>query len=194
MLYSTYCILYTTYCILYVLLGSTRPRFPVVDLHGRISSVKLLPYGSPPNAPHMYIYIYIYIYIYTHIIYIYIYIYIYVYIYIYIYTCICVSGLYMCTLVYMAVYIYIYIYIYTCICVSGLYMCTLGYMAVCVYLTCTCHCTPCVIKECAALQAYSRFPKCHRACFLGRDPGTLKSDIVSTKHPQLICPDLRLSN
>ena len=30
--------------------------------------------------------------------------------------------------------------------------------------------------------------------FLGRDPGTLKSDIVSKKHPQLICPDLRLSN
>ena len=30
--------------------------------------------------------------------------------------------------------------------------------------------------------------------FLGRDPGTLKSDIVSKKHPQLICPYLRLSN
>ena len=30
--------------------------------------------------------------------------------------------------------------------------------------------------------------------FLGRDPGTLKSDIVSKKHPQLICSDLRLSN
>ena len=29
---------------------------------------------------------------------------------------------------------------------------------------------------------------------LGRDPGTLKSDIVSKKHPQLICSDLRLSN
>ena len=28
----------------------------------------------------------------------------------------------------------------------------------------------------------------------GRDPGTLKSDIVSKKHPQLICSDLRLSN
>ena len=32
------------------------------------------------------------------------------------------------------------------------------------------------------------------SCFLGRDPGTLKSDIVSKKHPQLICSDLRLSN
>ena len=40
---------------------------------------------------------------------------------------------------------------------------------------------------------YGRFPKFHRA-FLGRDPGTLKSDIVSKKHPQLICSDLRLSN
>ena len=38
-----------------------------------------------------------------------------------------------------------------------------------------------------------RFPKFHRV-FLGRDPGTLKSDIVSKKHPQLICADLRLSN
>ena len=30
---------------------------------------------------------------------------------------------------------------------------------------------------------YGRFPKFHRVC-LGRDPGTLKSDIVSKKHPQ----------
>ena len=30
------------------------------------------------------------------------------------------------------------------------------------------------------------------SCFCGRDPGTLKSDIVSKKHPQLICSDLRL--
>ena len=28
----------------------------------------------------------------------------------------------------------------------------------------------------------------------GRDPGTLKSDIVSKKSPQSICSDLRLSN
>ena len=40
---------------------------------------------------------------------------------------------------------------------------------------------------------YGRFPKFHRV-LLGRDPGTLKSDIVSKKHPQLICSDLRLSN
>ena len=30
---------------------------------------------------------------------------------------------------------------------------------------------------------HGRFPKFHRV-FLGRDPGTLKSDIVSKKHPQ----------
>ena len=43
------------------------------------------------------------------------------------------------------------------------------------------------------VASYSRFPKFHRV-FWGRDPGTLKSDIVSKKHPQLICSDLRLSN
>ena len=47
-------------------------------------------------------------------------------------------------------------------------------------------------RSCCALQ-YGRFPKFHRVR-LGRDPGTLKSDIVSKKHPQLICSDLRLSN
>ena len=30
--------------------------------------------------------------------------------------------------------------------------------------------------------------------FWGRDLGTLKSDIVSNKHPQIICSDLRFSN
>ena len=40
---------------------------------------------------------------------------------------------------------------------------------------------------------YGRFPKFHRL-FSGRDPVTLKSDIVSKKHPQLICSELRLSN
>ena len=38
-----------------------------------------------------------------------------------------------------------------------------------------------------------RFPKFHRVSF-DRDPGTLRSDIVSNKHPQLNCSDLRLSN
>ena len=41
--------------------------------------------------------------------------------------------------------------------------------------------------------SYCRFPKFHRV-FSGRDPGTLKSDIVSNKHPRLICSDLRLLN
>ena len=40
---------------------------------------------------------------------------------------------------------------------------------------------------------YGRLPKFH-SVFLGRDPGTLKSDIVSKKHPHLICSDLRVSN
>ena len=40
---------------------------------------------------------------------------------------------------------------------------------------------------------YGRFPKCHRV-FWGRDPGTLKSDIVSNKYPQSVCSDLRFSN
>ena len=43
-----------------------------------------------------------------------------------------------------------------------------------------------------SIHVYSRFPKFNRV-ILGRDPGTLKSDIVSNKHPQLICSDLRLS-
>ena len=41
--------------------------------------------------------------------------------------------------------------------------------------------------------AYGRFHKFH-SVFLGRDPGTLKSDIVSNKYAQLICSDLRFSN
>ena len=40
---------------------------------------------------------------------------------------------------------------------------------------------------------YGRFPKCH-SVFWGRESGTLKSDIVSKKHPHWICSDLRLSN
>ena len=40
---------------------------------------------------------------------------------------------------------------------------------------------------------YGRFPKFHRV-FLGRDPGTLKSDIVSNIYTQLYLSDLRLSN
>ena len=39
--------------------------------------------------------------------------------------------------------------------------------------------------------SYGRFPKFH-SVFLGRDLGTLKSDTVSKKHPQLICSGLRI--
>ena len=49
------------------------------------------------------------------------------------------------------------------------------------------------LSESACVRVFGRFPKFHRV-FWGRDPGTLKSDIVSKKHPQLICSDLRLSN
>ena len=51
----------------------------------------------------------------------------------------------------------------------------------------------CLIRPHLFLRRYGRFPKFNRVC-LGRDPGTLKSDIVSKEHPQLICSDLRLSN
>ena len=50
-----------------------------------------------------------------------------------------------------------------------------------------------VLHAAAPRRSYGRFPKSHRV-FSGRDSGTLKSDIVSKKHPQLICSDLRLSN
>ena len=65
------------------------------------------------------------------------------------------------------------------------------------------HCTPLWwILTCLCLHLHlhrpqprhhGRFPKFHRV-FFGRDPGTLKSDIVSKRHPQLIRSDLRLSN
>ena len=51
----------------------------------------------------------------------------------------------------------------------------------------------CVYIEIYRDMPYGQFPKFHRD-FLGQDPGTLKSDIVSNKHPQIICSDLRLSN
>ena len=73
--------------------------------------------------------------------------------------------LYYTILIYIYIYIYMYIYIY-------IYM----------YNVYTVRAGP-----------YGRLPKCHPVC-LGRDPGTLKSLIVSKKHPQLICSDLRLSS
>ena len=49
------------------------------------------------------------------------------------------------------------------------------------------------IKLLSYHMIYGRFPNFH-CVLLGRDPGTLKSDIVSKEHPQLICSDWRLSN
>ena len=43
------------------------------------------------------------------------------------------------------------------------------------------------------VHAYGRFPNLY-SVFWGGDPGTLKSDIVSKTHPQLIGSDLRFSN
>ena len=54
----------------------------------------------------------------------------------------------------------------------------------------SCHC---LSPPTTSVVRYGRFPKFHRI-FFGRDPGTLKSDIVSKKHPQLICSDLKPSN
>ena len=83
--------------------------------------------------------------------------------------------MYVCMYVYIYMYIYIYIYILHIYAFSTKFGLPSGERGV----------TP---EKC-----YGRFPKFHRVV-LGRDPGTLKSDIVSKKHPQLICSDLRLSN
>ena len=87
----------------------------------------------------------------------YIYIYKYIHIYIYIYVCVSLS-LFLSLSLYT--YIYIYIYIYTCVNIY-IYICIHVYIYIYIYI-------------------YGRFPKLHRV-FLGRDPGTFKSDIVSTK-------------
>ena len=54
------------------------------------------------------------------------------------------------------------------------------------------------VAEAGRLRAAAAFGHfCFRnfiVLFSCRDPGTLKSDIVSKKHPQLSCSDLRLSN
>ena len=128
----------------------------------------------------------------------------YIYIYIYIYTC---------------VYVYIHIHTYTYICIyiyiyakPGLGLVLYGKLSyrnavlrptttTTTTTTTGTTATTTTTTTTAALNLvlygkllyYGRFPKFH-GVFSGRDPGTLKSDIVSTKHPQLICSDLRLSN
>ena len=92
----------------------------------------------------------------------------YIYIYVYVY-------------VYMYIYIYIYIYVYT-------------------YDWPDRETPPArtsssrsTMARTEASSVYGQFSK-FNVCFCGLDPGTLKSDIVSKKHPQSICSDLRLSN
>ena len=85
------------------------------------------------------------------------------YIYIYIYI------LYMYTPIHVYIYIYIYIYYYTYI-----YAYTYTYIYIYIYI---------YIGPPDPWNKYGRFPTFH-IVFSGRDPGTLKSDIVSKKHPQ----------
>ena len=106
-----------------------------------------------------------------------IYIYIYIYVYMYIHT-------------YIHIYIYIYIYIQRERYVTHIYV----YIYIYIYTERERQ------RERAHLPAqrratgrqYGRFPKCP-SVFFGRDPGTLKSAIVSKTHPQSNCLDLRLS-
>ena len=88
---------------------------------------------------------------------------------------------------YIYIYIYIYIHIHTHILVQLLYTATAkggaaaGAAAAGVFWG---------FSGVAAAVDFRNFI----VFFVGRDPGTLKSDIVSKKHPQSISSDLRLSN
>ena len=81
--------------------------------------------------------------------------------------------------IYIRIHVYIYIYIYT-------------YHSILSVAGAEAAADPQALGGiiCLTLRSISEMS----SCFLGRDPGTLKSDIVSKKHPQLICSDLRLSN
>ena len=90
----------------------------------------------------------------------------------------------MCVYIYIYIYyVYIYIYIYTHVLV---FRADLGASAALE----TASRAWCSMLATAATVDFRNFI----VFLLGRDPGTLKSDIVSNKHPQLICSDLRLSN
>ena len=78
----------------------------------------------------------------------------------------------MYTHTHMYVYVYIYIYIH-------IHM----YVYIYIYITVLLSYNTMLCNVMQHNMTYSRFPKFHRA-FLGRDSGTLKSDIVSKKHPQ----------
>ena len=70
---------------------------------------------------------------------------------------------------FLSLYIYIYIHTYTCICI---YACR--YLSLSIYV--------CITPRLCMMTGpiCGRFPKFNRVC-LGRDPGTLRSDIVSNK-------------
>ena len=109
---------------------------------------------------------------------------VYIYIYIYIYIC-----TYTCThIIYIYVYVYIYIYIYICIYI---------YVDRCIYIYIYIlslpgpACLACLSWPVLSITVDFRNVI---VFLLSRDPGTLKFDIVSNRHPQLICSDLRLSN
>ena len=120
--------------------------------------------------------------------YIYIYIYI-IYIYIYTHTYVSLSLLYLSLSIYIYIYMYVYIYVYTHI-HTHTYTYTYTWYDFAREASASSVCGSTGARQDPPVR---RFPKCH-SVFLGRDPGILKSDIVSKKHPQLICSDLRLSN
>ena len=90
-------------------------------------------------------------------------------------------------------YIYIYIYIYVCIYIC-MYIHTYTYFGELVIISSGVEqwLFARALVEC--IDIYHTVDFRNFIVFFGRDPGTLKSDIVSKKHPQLICSDLRLSN
>ena len=135
-----------------------------------------------------------------------IYIYIYTYcmcICIYTYTCISLS-LYIYIYIYVYVYVYLYLYLYVCIYVASASRRTSGSRAwrrrcrrprrlPIFHISDSDRISDCsnfivLISSISEISScvYGRFPKFHRVV-LGRDPGTLKSDIVSKNiHNQFV--------
>ena len=115
-------------------------------------------------------------------IYIYIYMYMYVYVYIYIYTYTTIS-------IYLSISLSLYIYIYIYLLFDNTSAAPRpsgqpppqAWSAVQDVI---------LVEGCPFTVDFRNFI----VLVWGRDPGTLKSDIVSKKHPQLICSELRLSN
>ena len=80
--------------------------------------------------------------------------------------------------VFLYVYIYIYIYLYTYV---SMYICIHIYIYIYIYIPVCRVPTRAVSRPFLRAKDYGRFPKFHRV-FLGRDPGTLKSNIVSKRN------------